>query len=200
MVVSRTVLRADRNALDTYASQTSALPGDAFLIDDWSLQITTDPAPDAPSGLSVGEPTGTSLNLSWTDESDDELGFLIERHVSLDVWTQVAAVDANETTYTDPDLVANREYTYRVRAWNANGTSATTSEEDETTLAEGGNLIYNPSFEAWLAGWTTTQATLTRVAGGQHGNWAARVETNCACSSAKLEDSPHMVVELTRFA
>ncbi len=141
----------------------------------------------------MGAATSSHLTLTWTDASGNEDGFRIERKQGAGSFAHLVNAAANATSYINTGLSAETTYTYRVRAYKGNVVSAWTAEVSETTTAASGNQIGNGSFEAWLAGWTTTQATLTRVAGGQHGNWAARVETNCACSSAKLEDSPHTV-------
>lgn len=95
--------------------------------------------PTAPSGLSVGSPTASSLVLSWTDNSSDEVGFLIERSPNGSTgWGVVTTTASNVTSYTNTGLSASTTYYYRVRAAGASGDSAYTSVASGTTSAGGG--------------------------------------------------------------
>ena len=78
-----------------------------------------DTPPRTPSRLEA-EPYGKGrIDLSWTDESSDELGFKIERRrESEDEYRQIATVDENSTTYEDTDLSRDTVYFYRIRAYN----------------------------------------------------------------------------------
>ena len=59
------------------------------------------------------------IDLYWTDESNDELGFKIERsRENEDNYIQIATVDENSTTYEDSDLLQDTVYFYRIRAYN----------------------------------------------------------------------------------
>ena len=79
--------------------------------------------PAAPSGLSLSARKG-SLTLNWTDNANNEIGFVIERSVNGAGFAQIAQVGANVRTFTNSGLNKNTSYTYRVRAFNANGNSA----------------------------------------------------------------------------
>jgi hypothetical protein len=62
---------------------------------------------------------GCSIELSWTDISDNEKGFVIERKVSgSDSYSQLAVTPAGRTNYTDPSIEEGRVYSYRIRAFN----------------------------------------------------------------------------------
>jgi hypothetical protein len=76
----------------------------------------------APSGLSLSAKKG-SLTLNWTDNANNETGFVIERSVNGGGFAQIAQVGANVRTFTNSGLNKNTSYTYRVRAFNANGNS-----------------------------------------------------------------------------
>ncbi len=89
--------------------------------------------PAAPSAL-VATAAGTSqISLKWTDNSNSETGFLIERSTDGISFTQIAAVLTNITGYTDSGLASATTYTYRVRAINAAGNSTYTSVATATT-------------------------------------------------------------------
>jgi YVTN family beta-propeller protein len=75
--------------------------------------------PGAPSDLGAALNTDNQIDLSWTDNSSDELGFKIERRPdSATRFSQIATVDAGVTSYLDSSLSDNTTYTYRVRAFN----------------------------------------------------------------------------------
>ena len=75
-----------------------------------------------------------SLQLSWVDNSDNEDGFHIERKVGTNgIFSFVAAVGPNTTSYTDDNLASNTTYCYRLNAFNDVGISAYTNEACGTT-------------------------------------------------------------------
>ena len=90
---------------------------------------TPAPAPNAPTNL-VGTAVSTNqINLSWTDNSSNEDGFLIERCTgnSCTNFAQIAQVGLNVTTFPNTGLSKNTWYRYRVRAFNVAGNSAYTN-------------------------------------------------------------------------
>jgi fibronectin type 3 domain-containing protein len=86
---------------------------------------TNDNIPDAPTGLDAVTYSSSQIDLSWTDNSDNETGFTIERSPNgTSSWEGIATVGANVTTYSDTGLQYATTYYYRVRAYNAQGNSA----------------------------------------------------------------------------
>ena len=70
------------------------------------------------------------LQLAWTDNSNDEDGFKIERKTgTTGTFVPIATVGVNVTSYTDIDLIYGAIYCYRVAAFNSAGISAYTVEE-----------------------------------------------------------------------
>jgi hypothetical protein len=67
----------------------------------------------------------SQINLSWTDNSGDETGFLIERCTGANCtnFAQIASVGANVTSFQNTGLSSNTFYNYRVRAFNGGGNS-----------------------------------------------------------------------------
>jgi len=80
-------------------------------------------APTAPSGLTVVTGGAGTLNVSWTDTSNNETGFLLERGLDGVSFGQIGVLAAGATSYSDSGLQANTSYSYRVRAFNAGGNS-----------------------------------------------------------------------------
>lgn len=101
-----------------------------------SQSATTLPlAPAAPSAVTVGNSTQTTLDIGWTDNSANETGFTVER--SLDgstSWTALGTVAADQTSYQNTGLTAATTYYYRVKAINTGGSSSYTSVGSATTL------------------------------------------------------------------
>ncbi len=89
-----------------------------------------DPPPDAPSNLTAAAAQNSGLNksvvsLNWTDKSNDEAGFKIERSTSATSgFVQIATVGANATAYTDTTVQSKKTYYYRVRAYNSNNVNS----------------------------------------------------------------------------
>ncbi|MBN2519773.1 MAG: T9SS type A sorting domain-containing protein, partial [Bacteroidales bacterium] len=57
------------------------------------------------------------IYLSWTDISDNETGFIIERS-SGEGFNEVASLPANTTTYIDNTITESGFYKYRIKAFN----------------------------------------------------------------------------------
>jgi hypothetical protein len=90
--------------------------------------------PASPTQLSATALSANSIMLSWKDNANNETGFRIERRLAGGSYSQIAAVGANVTTYTDAGLAANSTYTYRVRAYNSTGNSNYTNEATASTF------------------------------------------------------------------
>lgn len=84
---------------------------------------TPDSRPVAPSGLTVNTVQANRLEiiLNWTDNSDNEVGFVIERASSSSIgeFSAIYATETDAVTYTDADtaLEPGNIYYYRVRAF-----------------------------------------------------------------------------------
>ena len=67
-----------------------------------------------------------SLRLTWTDLSDNEVDFRVERSLNTAVlsFVQIATTAANVATYTDALVVEGTSYAFRVKACNSAGCSS----------------------------------------------------------------------------
>ncbi|MFX4262413.1 stalk domain-containing protein [Pelotomaculum propionicicum] len=83
--------------------------------------------PDAPGDFEVTGSVGNVI-LRWEDNSDNELGFLIERQDPGGSWTEIGSANPGETEYFDT-LTAPGTYYYRVRAFNNFGASAYSDQD-----------------------------------------------------------------------
>lgn len=83
--------------------------------------------PLSPSGLSANMAATSQVNLIWTDNSNNEAGFKIERKTNSASYQQIALVGNNVNVFSDTGLAPNT-YTYRIRAYNDGGDSAYSNE------------------------------------------------------------------------
>ena len=70
------------------------------------------------------ESSAAQLRLSWSDNSDNEEGFEIQRMSPETGYLVVAIVGTNAISYADQSLAAGSTYCYRIRAFNAEAISA----------------------------------------------------------------------------
>ena len=82
-----------------------------------------------------GKSHAAQLQLTWTDNSDNEDGFKIERSTGTSPFTEINVTGSDVTSYSDPDPSSGTTYCYRVRAFNATGDSTFTNEACATTSA-----------------------------------------------------------------
>ncbi len=92
--------------------------------------------PNAPTGLTATAVSSSQIDLSWTDNANNEKGYNIERKIT-GSFSEIATVGANETSYSNTGLVPSTTYTYRVCAYNDAGASDFSDEVSATTLADG---------------------------------------------------------------
>ena len=91
--------------------------------------------PSPPLSLSAVAVSSSQINLAWADGSTNENGFKIERSTLGGAFAQIATVGANLTSYASTGLTGGAAYSYRVRAYNADGNSAYTDVASATTPA-----------------------------------------------------------------
>jgi hypothetical protein len=98
---------------------------------------------DAKPRTTKAQITGSGRNLlTWSDNSDNENNFVIERCDQVNFtekdnkraascagdWRPIATVEANVTRYVDDTAIVDQTYLYRVRATNTSGSSGYTNE------------------------------------------------------------------------
>ncbi len=82
--------------------------------------------PAAPSNLNFGVDFSNpyAVSLTWSDNSNNETGFAIERSTDGVNFAEISRVAANVTSYSDTTAQSLTYYYYRVRSFNAFGYSA----------------------------------------------------------------------------
>jgi fibronectin type 3 domain-containing protein len=91
---------------------------------------------EAPTGLAAAPTSTTQIALSWTDNSDDETGFEVDRKTGAGAYTPVAVIGPHSTSYLSGSLNPNTAYTFRVRAVYAGGSSLFSNESTASTLPD----------------------------------------------------------------
>lgn len=111
----------------SYRVRATNLGGDSAYSNEASATtFAASTVPAAPSDLTATAVSASQINLSWTDNSNNETGFSIERCTgnSCTNFVQVASVGAGVTSFANGGLSNNTFYRYRVRAFNGSGNSA----------------------------------------------------------------------------
>ncbi len=93
------------------------------------------PPPQTPANLAAQAVSAHQIDLQWSDQSDNETGFLIERcaGAGCNDFAQVGATAANIASFSDADLTAGTSYSYRVRATNGSSASVYSEVASATT-------------------------------------------------------------------
>ena len=100
-----------------------------------------DTQPSAPGDLVAETQDANEISLTWTDNSEDEIGFKIERSEDdEDNYTQIATVSADSTSYDDYNLSGNTVYYYRLRAYKEASDSDYSSSATDTTDPQTGSF------------------------------------------------------------
>ncbi len=111
---------------------------------------------NAEASITLGIPPIIIADLTWTDNSNDENGFVIERKTGSGVFQIIDSVSANQELYTDWNLADSVEYSYRIAAFNSNSYSGYSNETTILTpirIAAPTNLVATAN--------STTQVSLT---------------------------------------
>lgn len=127
-----------------YSTWCSFGDGHYDLIPSWSTTVpgtqnwTYTSAPAAPSNVSISNPTATSLRVNFTDNATNETSIAIERRILGWSWNLLgyfgALPGASNWYWTNTGLNPKTIYCYRLKAFNATGSSAYSNESCGTTL------------------------------------------------------------------
>lgn len=112
---------------------------------EWGMKLVTGSAgggggggggttPNAPTNLVATTISGSRIDLTFTDNSDNEIGFKVE--VSADaggLWSETAQIGGSP--YSVTELPPGQTFHFRIRAFNAAGNSAYTNIAFATTTS-----------------------------------------------------------------
>ena len=150
-----------------------------------------DPTPDKtrPDTVIGSGPSGsvTDTSATFTFSASEPASF----QCSLDGAAYTPCT--SPMTYTN---LAAASHTFRVAAIDgAYNVDASPAERSWTVVATSTNVVGNPGFEVDTSGWKgdATANTVSRVAGGHSGGWAAEISNSLAGGACGLDDSPSWV-------
>lgn len=109
-------------------------------LSELGITVVAPTAPAAPSDLqaSSGKTESATVNLTWTDNANNETGFKVERSTDGSNFTEIADITTADTqTYQDASANEGTTYHYRVLAYNTTGSSAFSNVAQTTTGTTG---------------------------------------------------------------
>ena len=94
--------------------------------------------PAAPTNLTASPTVKTNsagkIRLNWTDNSNNEIGFRIQRSPNgSSSWSTIDSVTSNVVTYVDSGLASSTTYYYQVKSYNSAGSSSFSNQVNATT-------------------------------------------------------------------
>jgi titin len=143
----------------TYCYRVRAYDGGADSSYSSTASATTAmPAPTNLSGVAVSQ---TQIDLVWSDNSNSETGFKVERANNSDCsgtpsFSQIGTTGSGITSYSNTGLTSNTSYCYRVRSYTAYADSAYSS-----TVTISTSLPSPTNLTATASATSTTQINLT---------------------------------------
>ena len=128
----------------TTFTDTNAALGEAYTYRVIAFDATDDGArsnevevqmqpPAEPTGLSVDPYNSSTLTLSWSDNSEGESGFGIDRSTDGNNWSNVGNTGPDENVFIDTGLESGSTFVYRVRALSGLGASDDSNTSSDTT-------------------------------------------------------------------
>jgi Zn-dependent metalloprotease/transcriptional regulator CtsR len=131
----------------TYTHRVRAYDGPNDSPPSNTASATTLAPPAAPGNLVATPVSPSRIDLTWTDNSNYEQGFKVERSTAGGPFSVVTFVGANVTTWSNTSLVTGITYTYRVKAYDGPNDSAYSNTATATPLpapAAPTNLVATP--------------------------------------------------------
>jgi len=126
------VLDVNGNTLDAKFLRENGAIADYFRIVKGAVAPVP---PAAPSNLTATTFSSSQINLSWTDNANNENGFKVEQSTDGIAFTQIAMLASNTVSYSVTGLSASTTYQYRVVSFNDAGNSSFSNTATATTLA-----------------------------------------------------------------
>jgi hypothetical protein len=130
--------------------------------------------PAAPTNLVAAAKSSSQIQITWADNATNETGYRIERSTDGVNFAEVAQSLGNVTSFIDSSLAAGIKYYYRVRAYNAAGSSGYSNVSSATTETGGTttNVTYIPVGSTWkYLDNGTNQGTAWRAIGFNDSTW-----------------------------
>jgi hypothetical protein len=119
-----------------------------------SAPTTTKNPPNAPSNLIANAISESQIDLSWTDNSNNEDGFRVRRRQGSDCNNDdniIASLPANSTSHEDSSVICDgTQYCYLVCAYNNDGEICSSSDTETTSLSSPTNFTFGEIGLDWI--------------------------------------------------
>jgi acid phosphatase type 7 len=148
------VLDVNGNTLDAKFLRENGTVADYFTIVKGGVAPVI---PAAPSNLVATTFSSTQINLSWTDNANNENGFKVEQSTDGTTFTQIAMLGSNTVSYSATGLLPSTTYHFRVASFNDAGNSEYSNTASNTTSPPPPALPSAPS------GLTATAVSRTQI-------------------------------------
>ncbi len=148
----------------TYDLRVQILNGSGSYANSGTVSLTVPAIPAPVTGLTATTISSTQINLSWTDSTGGQTGFVLQRQDSGNVsWYTIATLAASAASFSDTTLAADTAYNYQIAASNANGDSAFVAITAPVTTPPAAPPAAPVNAEAYLA--SSTKIDLSWTAG-----------------------------------
>jgi hypothetical protein len=134
------VISSQQAGLQTFCAAQPSYGGgrdDVFV-----LKLTNDSStiPSKPLDALAFATSAYRVDFSWTDTSNNECSFRVERREAGGVFEQIGTSDTNVASFADTQVEPDRTYTYRVIAVTPYGESVS----DESIVSTPGTVVVSP--------------------------------------------------------
>ena len=102
---------------------------------EYNSVIPPETIPAAPTNLVALTISSSRIDLTWTDNSDNEAHFKIELSTNGTTFSEITQTDPNTVSFSSVGLAHSTLYYYRARASNSAGNSSYSNTATATTLA-----------------------------------------------------------------
>ncbi len=126
----------------------------------------------APTGLSASAASNSEVNLTWTDNVEDEDGYYVQDSINGTTWTTVDTVGPQAGTGQSlsdavTGLMANTPYSFRVQAFKGSLMSSYSNTSNATTLNQ--LTSYSQNFEGTIGSeWSSTSTFVDAANSSNH--------------------------------
>ncbi|HLF32641.1 MAG TPA: T9SS type A sorting domain-containing protein [Cyclobacteriaceae bacterium] len=125
-----------------YYFRVSAGTSENHSLDSDTLIVNTWPAvPASPTELTVVVNDADQIILSWTDNSDNESGFIIRRKAEDGEYSTIDTVNADVNQYQDDGAENNTNYTYQVASYRKGSGTAVAVKVVSDFSNEGSTIV-----------------------------------------------------------
>jgi uncharacterized repeat protein (TIGR02543 family) len=167
--------------------------------------------PAGPSDLVAATISSSAIQLSWVDNSDNEIGFCIEE-TSASSPKRYLTTGANAEAQIASGLTADVQYTFRVCAYNADGDSAYSSPASATTASVGayvlsiavspsgaGTVAKSPNQSSYTSG-TVVTLTATAASGYTFSSWSGDASGSSATTTVTMNSNKSVTASFVSTA